>query len=458
MSYQLGGTEFTTADALTIALACVAVIVSFFAIAKGCEKFMQTRKEGMALTAVTPSFQLATVPGGVTGSDRAGISQNQRQGANLGDATVELNSRWVAPKKEHMNVQSKFDKLKSYVKGLKEHFVLTTDASQQNRNADFVKQSQRREHMETCVGTGMPLRPGQTQKNCEGYTSGPTIPPHSSVAKVNVWPDGYQHSERLTVYGPNGAPLREHMNHSCEIQPDGTCREHMKGGGKWINARSQPTAIAAEAVHEHPFLSGSVGVVREHYDGNGYVQTVDDVAYQCSPMNATVPPTPAGGTLSYLRIVPQDAEQALGAELPFDTNSLNQAELTNTDAYNVDVGQLLLKFGPDEITADNVAMTGEDGFIARELKYRKKPVVLTDGVNTYTFNTYEEWANFQYNPVNSGATAEMGVGNDTENFLSSWIPNVRSQGATYASPNEYMSNRIGMVSTARSRIASKNFV
>jgi hypothetical protein len=570
-----GGADFSSADAVTIALACVAVIVAFYALAKGCEKFANSKKERMSdamnTDALTSRFGIVTtLPGGATASTalagivqskrkdnaavpgyaavaaldqfgraREGMEQDVEQGgffsrlfgggktnevarqaiskdaspatmaaaaaqqqlaqaqaenerqklaamnlaitssgsdnaaqltvsnagtaetANLSRLPSSASNKWrfegtlSAAQRERMsNKQSGgiMDSIASFIVGKKERFQIVDDKANSQRNANFVL-GNRRERFDVCNSTGAPLRPGQTQSNCEGMNQ-------ASPDKLRYGPDGTLYTENMQIFGTDGQ-RRENL---CVIQPDGTCREGManpnhKHGSSWIEARGAPGAVN-EIVYANPFLDnnsyGLTAGAREHFDANtGFIRTVDEVQYQCSPVQSTTVPVATGAPLSqltYLHIVPVDAEQALSAELPANgVNGLNQAELTTTDATNVDMSQILLQFGPDEVTRDNVAITGEDGFIVRELKYRKKPVVLSDGVNTYTLYTLKDWQTFEYNPLNMENKASMVAGSAMENLIDNLIPNARVQttGAYHNRGND--PSRSMMVTTGKSR-------
>jgi hypothetical protein len=461
-SFQQGGAEFTTADALTIALACVAVIVSFYALAKGCEKFLQKRKERMNDTLVTANYAQVPSKASTNAISVAGTVTNNSVTIAPGDKEVAVWQRWDQPIHEKMSgsdAKNALDKAVASVTGFfKEKFQVADSKSESQRNANFIMSGQGSERFTPnpaggwCVGTGTPIGP-DGNCNTERYSGKDTYTGNN--------PNN----------GPNGMPFtleRKFMEHmdGCSLGPNGKClsREHMTEAehSRWLLARGCGDVLTAEGSVCNPIFRNESSLAERFCTASAgdMIRTIDDVTYRMVPVTDTVLATPAGGKLSYLRLLPQDSEQALSAGLPIDTNDLNQAELTNTDAGNVDVGQLLLLFGPDEITRDNVALTGDDGFIVRELKYRKKPVVLTDGVNNYTISTLAEWANFKYNPMNSGATASMGLGTAAENAVESFINRgVMQQGTGNYSPYELYSTlgQGGLVTNARSRSGAKNF-
>jgi hypothetical protein len=453
----IGGSDFTSADALTIALACVALILAFFAVAKGCEKFMNNRsstrknREGMAeSTYVDPVNTNRTAAQGqiVTSAN------NSTSAVTPIGGTVSLPSkRDVGPADAATAAFEIFGGATDASCSLDPRFGPAGDVLNRERMANnqsltsVISQFANREGMTNVAGwpsTAMNSQRGYNVSNREGMSG-------------------------CTSAGGAGCYNREHMDTVEEKKErkqtvftfgaDGECiRSGDDTNANACNLIVPPNPYGLDAAYPPTggFIPAMAGLGRERFEDNvGFLKKVDNVQYQCMPVASSAETKRTGNKLSYLRVVPQCPEQALSAELPFGLNELNQGELTATNASQWDIGQMLLRFGPDEVTTSNVAITGEDGFIARELKYRRRPVVLTDGVNTYTLNKYADWVNFKYNPNSSTAVANASTPSAMEAAIETLIPNSRVQLTGTSNDFENIYGE-GLVTNSRNRSGRQN--
>jgi len=448
----IGGGEFTSSQALTIALACVALILSFFALAKGCEKFMNNRattrknREGMETSYVDPVNTNRTASQGqiITSSNKSTSAVTTIGG------TVSLPSkRDVGPADAATAAFEIFGGASDSACAMDPRFGPAGDVLNRERmgnNQSLTSVISKFTNRDGWPGTAvMNAQRGYRVSNREGM-SGCT----------SAGGAGCYNREHMT---DEAVAAEERKQTTFTFGADGECiRSGDDTNANACNLIVPPNPYGLDAAYPPTggFIPAMAGLGRERFEDNtGFLKNVDNVQYQCMPVASSTETTRSGNKLSYLKLVPQCPDQALGAELPFGLNELNQGELTATNASQYDMGQMLLRFGPDEITTSNVALTGEDGFIARELRYRRRPVVLSDGINTYTLRTYADWVNFRYNPNSMSAVANASTPSAVEAAIETLIPNSRVQLTNVGSDVGSMYG-VGEVTNSRSRSGRQN--
>lgn len=459
--FQFGGQEFTEANALTIALASIAVIVAFYAVAKTCEKFMNNKREHIVNNdAITPnfssvtSFALSNAP-----VDSAGSIHNSTENKNSLDADTLMaaqGAKWVqAPTVHHMtpnrpverlSVQPPVDRTAQYLATLGNHGF---------RNS--------RETFATCPdGRDVKSFTECMGDNDLGHAINDTDP-------------------RKLKIGPNGLPFDHHFRNNREgfkIGPDGM---PMKEGmaalpSNVFNANQFQNTVTSAGVtgvsdHPNPFLGNGYGGAAPSFRSNRtrFYENFEDnlgiLANNASNDAASVrsSPTAVGSAVTkvmssvdgipaktpsatrYLRLVPQNVDQASDAELPYlGVDSEGLPILDTTNAYQRDL-VFVIQYGPDEISPDNLPVLKAIEKALKGSPTRKPEIIkLTDGAYDYYLKTLADWAKFKYNVMDENGNDEH------EALIQSFIPNARKQGAMSQQVTNDLS-RYAEVTTSRSR-------
>lgn len=446
MPFQFGGQEFTEANALTIALASIAVIMAFYSVAKTCEKFFNNRRQKFEVTKLTES----------TTSNDSG-SEVTSLGAGTG---VARETGWGSLASGGGKATGNQDPL-TKAAGAMGHFGF--------RN--------QREHLATgyLVPEGRNEVAGMRPSRRETYAAGfEGMNPESqgdnlTAADRKMNPSALGTGPDGRLFRPEGASdnhliqtaTDNYLVQTYRVQlPDGSWAEQM--GQEDPNCKNNVNTNAEGGVflHKNPFsgCSGGGGNItgfrnlRERFaEFLGDNKPEVTVAAPPAKVTSTIAGVPASkpSPIRYLRLVPLSAEQALASELPWaGTNEEGQALLDSTTAFSRDLSQQLLTYGPDEITEDNVVLVGDDGFIVRELR-NKRQVKLTDGVNDYYLNTLNDWKNFKYDLEDT--TKESFA----EALMDNFIPNARRQTKmAFQVPNDLA--RSVNVTSGRSRSGRSN--
>lgn len=294
MIFQLGGQEFTESDALVIALASVAIIVSFYALAKGCERVLKKRRsrhmskryggcERMGDIKQQSSYTSQTfseIPGSVK-KRVSGVDPRGRIVSGLNAQTnYSAQERWLLNKNRNQDMSSAMDKAKSVFKRSNRENL--DDVERFSTGGQVVANEVDLEPMSD--PTYQIERFDPYKDLLESYTPGDAsyglgmdvdvMPDNTVVQRENM---GDQTKPERLALGPDGKPIegfgsnyvrrpsrREHASENRRIMPDGTVLEGMSSQSSGGNVVADMSPYDRKSVE---FSKGRVTAEGSIYPG-----------------------------------------------------------------------------------------------------------------------------------------------------------------------------------------------